>query len=104
MQCGRCVPCIIRRAAFHGAGVPDNTVYAPAGQNLHAVLDNEKRRDDLVAMLLAIQEMNGRDVGRWIAQTGPLPTDRAQRDKLVAVVSQGLGEVAAYLGHLGIVP
>lgn len=104
LQCGRCVPCIIRRAAFHGAGMVDTTVYARAGQNLHTVLGDEKKRDDLVAMRVAIREMSGRDVGRWIAQTGPLPNDRAQRDRLVTVATQGMREVADYLGHLGLLP
>ena len=104
VQCGRCVPCIIRRAAFHGAGLTDTTVYAQAGQNLNTVLGDEKKRDDLVAMLLAVEQMDDRDVGRWIAQTGPLPTDRAQRDRLVTVTTQGMREVADYLDHLGLLP
>ena len=46
MQCGRCVPCLIRRAAFHAAKVPDPTAYNPLAANLASVMQHEDSRDD----------------------------------------------------------
>jgi hypothetical protein len=101
-QCGRCVPCLIRRAAFHGAGMEDATGYAPEGQDLADVMTTERFRDDLLAMILAARQMPKRDVGRWVAQSGPLSTDRTERDKLIGVANRGMAEVTAYLDNLGL--
>src|SRR5690606_27268549 len=38
LQCGRCVPCLIRRASFHAAAMVDRTPYDPSGQNLASVM------------------------------------------------------------------
>ena len=104
LQCGRCVPCIIRRAAFHSYGpTTDTTDYAPAGQHLPSVLSVEEKRGDLVAMIIAADQLQGRKIGRWIAQSGPLPADKARRDQLEAVAQKGMEEVREYLRYLGLV-
>lgn len=102
MQCGKCVPCLIRRASFHAAGFVDHTPYNPAGQNLAAVLGTDGARDDLMAMILAARRMPGTSTSRWVATSGPLPTDRAQRDALLRVADRGIAEVSAYLNHLNL--
>jgi hypothetical protein len=102
IQCGRCVPCLIRRAAFHAAGMPDKTKYAPEGQNLVSVIAAEKFRDDLLAMVLAARRLPTVDFARWVPQAGPLPTERAARDALLDVAKRGMEEVSAYLHHLGL--
>jgi hypothetical protein len=50
-QCGRCVPCLIRRAALHKAGIMDDTSYKDP--DLLAVMQREKGRDDLIAVQAA---------------------------------------------------
>ena len=102
MQCGRCVPCLIRRASFHAAGIPDNTVYAQNGLDLAAVMDMDGARDDLLAMILAARRMPSQNIAHWIPSAGPLPADRAMRDGLLSVASRGMAEVSAYLEHLGL--
>lgn len=101
-QCGRCVPCLIRRASFHAAKIADNTVYAPNGQNLTAVIAMDDSKDDLLAMILAARRLPSSDMARWIPMAGPLPADRTNRDELLRVASRGMAEVSAYLEHLGL--
>lgn len=101
-QCGKCVPCLIRRASFHAAGFTDPTPYAPAGQNLASVMRTDGARDDLLAMILAARRMPTTDSGRWVAAAGPLPSDRSQRDALLRVADRGMAEVGAYLNDLSL--
>lgn len=98
-QCGHCVPCLIRRAAFAKAGVEDTTCYQ--FPDLRNLWDRPDIRDDVMAMLVA----TGRDGGgfrqRAIA-SGPLPFDPVEREKWFGVHKRGLEEVAAYLNAQGI--
>jgi hypothetical protein len=101
-QCGRCLPCIIRRASFHAAGMVDTTQYRDPV--LAAVLPNEARRDDLYSMVSACRRASAMPplaFASWVAQAGPLPTMRAERQASLGVVQRGLAEVAAYLRHEG---
>ena len=102
VQCGRCIPCLIRRSAFQAANLPDKTAYSPAGANLRQVLENEALRDDLAAMLLATRNLSTRDVKGWIMQSGPLPQERTARDALFDVAARGMSEVAAFMTHNGL--
>lgn len=99
-QCGRCVPCIIRRASFLAAGVVDRTAYRPG--NLKQVLQTRGVRDDLVSVATACRRVAGMSesgFGSWVASAGPLPADPARRASLLAVVKRGLGEVRDFLRH-----
>ena len=101
-QCGRCVPCIIRRASFHAADLPDGTQYRDSV--LAAVLNNANRRDDLYSMVLACRKaalMPPRAFTAWVAQAGPLPSNHAERRATLDVVRRGIAEVTAYLQHEG---
>ena len=58
IQCGRCVPCLIRRASFNAATYNDNTPYQfPV---LNHVIKNPNNRDDLMSMIVAIQSLENR--------------------------------------------
>lgn len=102
MQCGKCVPCIIRRASFHAASYPDPTPYALGGQNLVSVLGMDGAKDDLLAMILAARRLPTMNISKWVASSGPLPTDRVQRDALLGVAGRGMAEVSAYLNQLSL--
>ncbi|WP_244510583.1 Qat anti-phage system QueC-like protein QatC [Microvirga guangxiensis] len=91
-QCGRCVPCQVRRAAFVAWGVPDTTsyVYEPIGQDdaEHAGFDDVRS----VAIAIAQVEADGFDgwIGaslssRVVGNPGPLKT----------LVKRGLDELKA---------
>ncbi|MDD2870149.1 Qat anti-phage system QueC-like protein QatC [Neomegalonema sp.] len=97
-QCGHCVPCLIRRAAFAKAEVVDTTTYQ--FPDLQKLWDRPDIRDDVMAMLVA----TGRD-DRGLKQraiaSGPLPLDPVERDNWFGVHKRGLEEVAAYLKTQG---
>jgi len=97
IQCGKCVPCLIRRASFHAAGVKDETKYSPLGTDLTALLDSNALKDDLMAMILASNRLSTTQVRRWIPNSGPLPSTRIERDKLLQVATRGMNEVKSYL-------
>jgi len=101
IQCGKCVPCLIRRSSFLASGMKDKTKYG-AGNDLNAVLAKASGHDDLLAMMLACQAMPTVNIGQWIAKTGPLPLQRGYRDGLVKVAEKGMKEVRQYLRAEGV--
>lgn len=98
-QCGRCVPCLIRRAALHSAGVDERTLYQSA--DLAGVMSNEDLRDDLVSVQSAILRLADGDIRRWVLQAGPLPLEDSMRLRYFDVARRGLGELASYLRAVG---
>jgi hypothetical protein len=97
IQCGKCVPCLIRRASFHNATMYDHTRYSPIGSNLPALMATTAGKDDLMAMILAARRLPGINMGRWVPSAGPLPKNRIDRDNLLSVASRGMEEVRSYL-------
>lgn len=92
-QCGRCVPCQVRRAAFRAwGGISDTTgyVYEPLGKNNdeHAGFDDVRS----VAIALAAAQEDG--IENWLghALASPLIGDRAG---LMAMLERGLAELGA---------
>jgi len=96
-QCGKCVPCLIRRASFHAAAWQDKTPYKAPGDDLHKALTHSADTDDLMAMILAARRLPGQDLLSWVAKSGPLPRDVAERSALVDVVRRGMAEVENFL-------
>lgn len=92
-QCGRCVPCQVRRAAFLAwSAVPDTTdyVYKPIGKNdaEHAGFDDVRS----VAMALAAVRANGLESWLGHALASPFIQDRAA---VLRMLERGLGELRA---------
>lgn len=92
-QCGRCVPCQVRRAAFLAWGaVPDTTdyVYEPIGRNDadHAGFD------DVRSVAIALAAVQADEVDSWLAHAlaSPFIKDRAA---LLAMLKRGLAELRA---------
>lgn len=100
-QCGRCVPCLIRRSAFHAAGIVDSTPYRRPV--LSRVVADEAERDDLVGMMLAVGLVGMPGLRKSVMLTGPLPTNQKDRADILGTVERGLGEVAAYLRSVGVI-
>jgi hypothetical protein len=96
-QCGRCVPCLIRRASFHAAGVPDGTNYQYP--DLKSVMTDEDGRDDLIAVQAAL--VRGGDIERHVMNAGPLPVEALDRQAYVAVAERGMEELRRYLASEG---
>ncbi|WP_417737949.1 Qat anti-phage system QueC-like protein QatC [Rosistilla oblonga] len=98
-HCGRCVPCLIRRAAFHKWGITDETHYKHA--DLAKVDDDHANYDDVrsAAMAFATVEKEGVDAligatlsSEFIADSGPLRE----------VVVRGFAELKSLFESLGI--
>lgn len=100
-QCGRCFPCLIRRAALHSGGVDDKTPYV-ANELPRVIRGDEKKRDDLIALMSAVRRLDTGNLERWIARSGPLPFDQAYREALVDVVRRGFVEAKTYLDKVGV--
>ena len=98
-QCGVCVPCIIRRASLHAGGINRDAGYT--SQSLAKVMDEIDRRDDLIALRIAIAQKSTLKIGTWIAKSGPLPV--AAFNNFKQVFMEGLNEVENYLLSEGIV-
>lgn len=102
-QCGKCVPCIVRRASFHAAGMQDPTSYESNNRDLAAVISREEAADDLMAMVLAASRLPSTNIARWVARTGPITSDEVERQALLEVVSRGMEEARNYLKSVGLI-
>ncbi len=103
-QCGRCLPCLIRRAALHAASMADNTDNGYVDLDLKKIMKNELLRDDVLAVMIAIDKYSGTDMVRWAIANGPLPGDVAERQLRIAAVQNGLAELEDFLRHEGCIP
>jgi len=92
-QCGRCVPCIIRRAAIKRGNMQEPDFYQ--FQRLSEVLQYDEFKDDLFAVMNAIQQRNLRPIGSWIVNSGPIPPEDFDAYKSIFV--RGLNEVEQLL-------
>lgn len=96
LQCGHCVPCIIRRASVHHANF---TVDAPyKTKKLKKLIKEKETRDDLQALSTAIIRQNKTgNYKSWLRQSGPLPQDVTIRSQLESTIERGLKEVDSFL-------
>ena len=94
-QCGRCLPCLIRRAAFHHSGITDNTLYR--FPTLSDVKNNPKEHDDLLALALALRKSTSANLDSWVTMGRPLPEDPQIRKRYVNVFQRGMDEMKDYL-------
>jgi len=96
LQCGHCVPCIIRRASVHHANF---TVDAPyKTKRLKKLIKEKETRDDLQALSTAIIRQNKTgNYKSWLRQSGPLPQDVTIRSQLELTIERGLKEVDTFL-------
>lgn len=98
-HCGRCVPCLVRRAAFHAAKMKDGTeyVFAKLGKD-----DKEHARfDDVRAVAMAIAQVKSDGIENWIG-TSLSTTLLGNVDALQAMVGRGLGELESLLTFHGV--
>ncbi|MGD1083047.1 MAG: Qat anti-phage system QueC-like protein QatC [Candidatus Sulfotelmatobacter sp.] len=93
-HCGRCVPCLIRRAAFNAWGVADHTDYYY--EKLSRKDGDHAGFDDVRAAAMAVVDVRQNGLGSWIGAT--LSSSNLRNvDALRGVVSRGLDELAAFL-------
>lgn len=90
LNCGLCVPCMVRRATFLRAGFEDGTQYlyqSISGSHLEGLIDD--RRGDIEAVKYAIEA--GADADAIDAGTWPADYDL---DRVEELVQRGLDELA----------
>lgn len=96
IQCGYCVPCLIRRASVNRAKFKIDADYE--NENLRSILKERKKRDDLLSVQTAIIRLSKTDDYRsWLRQSGGLPSDASIRGRLESTIQRGLAEVEAFL-------
>jgi len=98
-HCGRCVPCLIRRAAFRKWGHQDTTYYV--FDDLSIVDVNHAGYDDVRATLMAGLEVQEVGLDPWLGTTLCSPLIR-EVPLLKGVVERGLQEVNEFLSDCGV--
>lgn len=98
-HCGRCVPCLIRRAAFYASGITDRTSYVYSA--LSRDDKNHARFDDVrsAAMAVAAAKING--FPEW-ARRALSATQLDDVTPFRDVVHRGLEELDAFLSTMGV--
>jgi 7-cyano-7-deazaguanine synthase in queuosine biosynthesis len=98
-HCGRCLPCLIRRAAFHAWRVKDRTKYVYA--DLSRDDDDHSRFDDVRSAAMAIASAKADGLAVWAGpslSTAILGDAPPYRD----VVGRGLDELRRFLRAAGV--
>ncbi len=98
-HCGRCLPCLIRRAAFHAWGVKDRTPYVFA--KLSRNDKDHARYDDVRSAAMAVAAAKTEGIPTWAGpalSTALLGDTAPYKD----VVARSLGELAAFLKTAGV--
>lgn len=95
-HCGACVPCLIRRAAFHRWNSPDGTDYKLKS------ISRKTRHDDVISMAMAIAriELDGVEDFIGTSLTSKLIAEKSQFQE---VVMRGINEVKEFLQSMGAV-
>jgi len=98
-HCGRCLPCLIRRAAFHARGVKDKTFYVFA--KLSRDDKDHAQHDDVRSAAMAVAAAKAEDLSNW---GGPALSTALLGDAAPyrEVVGRGLEELAAFLTTAGV--
>lgn len=98
-HCGRCVPCLVRRAAFRAANMKDTTeyVYEKLGR------DDEDHAgfDDVRSVAMAIAEVQADGIERWLG-TAVSTTLLGDVTPLQDMVGRGLDELGELLKFYGV--
>jgi hypothetical protein len=100
-QCGKCVPCVIRRAALMASGIPESTSYEH--QDLTIAMRNPESRDDLFALITAIKKLSSTNILDWISDGGSLSYEAKMRDEYKQVFVRGMREVEQFLYSEGVI-
>lgn len=97
-QCGRCVPCLVRRAAFEEWGGGDGTRYR--FDDLSTPGPKYRDFDDVRSAAMAVRTLNSAGLKGWVG--GALNSVAlADRANLSAVAERGLREIERFLSAQG---
>lgn len=98
-HCGRCVPCLVRRAAFHTAELDDRTDYV--FKNLGRNDTDHAGFDDVRSVAMALAEVKSYGLETWI---GMALSTKLLGDigPLQAMVGRGINELGLFFHHYGV--
>jgi len=99
-HCGRCVPCLVRRAAFLKWGVPDRTAYKYS--NIGLKNDDHAGFDDVRATAIACLDESERGTNLWAGAT-VVPNEMLDQSKQRAMLGRGLEELRVLLVKYGVI-
>ena len=93
-HCGRCLPCLVRRAAFHAWGAPDKTQYVY--DNLSRDDKDHARYDDVRSAAMAVATAKAEGLKSW---AGPSLSTALLADAAPYrnVLDRGLNELSSFL-------
>jgi 7-cyano-7-deazaguanine synthase in queuosine biosynthesis len=98
-HCGRCVPCLVRRAAFRASGMTDTTKYVY--KDLGRDDDGHAGFDDVRAVAMALAEVDADGLERWLG-TALSTALLGEVAPYQAMVGRGLKELGALLKAYGV--
>lgn len=93
-HCGRCVPCLVRRAAFKKWGVKDDTIYRYG--NLSIKSDDYSNYDDVKSVAMAILEVREKGLDTWLG-SNLSTTLLGDTFRYKNTITTGLGELEEFL-------
>lgn len=98
-HCGRCVPCLVRRASFYRWGIADTTTYV--FDDLSIDDPGYAGFDDVRSVLIAYKMFEDIGISRWLGAT--LSSARiAGKQSLREVAQRGLEEMHELLLNMGV--
>lgn len=98
-HCGRCVPCLVRRASFHAWKGEDPTYYKY--DNLGRDDEDHAGFDDVRSTLIGIAECSEVGITRWLGSTLS-SVFVVDKEALGRTVERGLGELQALLTEFSV--
>lgn len=98
-HCGRCVPCLVRRASFQAWGEPDRTVYVY--RDLSRDNGNHARFDDVRSTAMAVAEVRADGLDGWLG-TSLSTTLLGDVAPYRHMVERGLQELGSFLDAAGV--
>jgi len=98
-HCGRCVPCLVRRAAFRAAGMNDTTKYV--FEKLGRDDSDYAGFDDVRSVAMALAEVDADGLERWLGASLST-TLLGDVTPLQAMIGRGLEELRLLLNAYGV--
>jgi 7-cyano-7-deazaguanine synthase in queuosine biosynthesis len=99
-HCGRCVPCLVRRAAFRAWGEIDKTLYVY--RDLSRDSDDYARFDDVRSAAMAVAEVRAGGLDGWLLGTSLSAALLGNVAPYRQTIERGLEELGAFLDAAGV--
>jgi 7-cyano-7-deazaguanine synthase in queuosine biosynthesis len=99
-HCGRCIPCLVRRAAFKAWGQPDDTRYVFADLSIQT--GEFADFDDVKSAVMGILDCADKGILNWCGSIIASDLIRDKR-KYFDTTQNGLDELRSFLGGFGLI-